>query len=680
MLLKARPAAGDRLLATSFIQQVRPFVFRRFLDFQALDELREMRDRILAETSRLRPGWDRFDVKLGIGGIREIEFLVQSLQLVYGGREPALDEPSTLRCLDKLAHLSLLSVEVAGGLKEAYTFLRRVEHWVQLDQNRQTQKLPSSEEAMSRLALVLGFGGDVARFRGALEEHCRLAHEHFSRLFQPAKVRVSACSGGIDDEPCLPAVSAVLGPEVRERLRSSLVAVPESLSRPVLTAFGSLPVSGPRELPEKAVNRLDQYLAKIRRRRGLMKVFEGNGDWIGPFFSGLMCSELLAGLLIPHPSLVEGVATSNGRWVPHERWAVHAEAVLARCDDYEEGLEWLRRLKNERTLQLALALLGGRIDHRTLEQELTRLARFFIGHTLHRVLADLHMPLDPPLAVLGLGRLGSAEMGFLSDLDLVFVYEPEPGQPPDTIPEEVVRLIQRFIRMLSTPLQEGPGYAVDARLRPTGSYGPLVVTRKSWLDYYTRQADLWEIQALIRMSCVAGRRSLGEAVEKDAQAICFRERDPGPVWKRLCHLRQRMQHERADERGGAVDIKLGEGGLTDFEFLIQGLQLTEGFQHEPLRVRSVREAMEPALLLLGLSPAAVREHAAEFRTLRALEHRLRLYTGQASSRLQPWILNEMKAGGLWSPSAETRLQEWEDLPALRRRVRNLFRSRCPEIR
>ena len=164
MLLKARPVAGERSLGLAFLREVRPFVFRRFLDFQALDELRAMRDRIAAESARHRFGWEPFDVKLGMGGIREVEFLVQSLQLIYGGRHPQLDEPNTLRCLDRLLDLKLLDPAVVEELKASYIFLRRVEHWVQLDQNRQTQKLPQSEEARTRLALALGFGGDEGVF------------------------------------------------------------------------------------------------------------------------------------------------------------------------------------------------------------------------------------------------------------------------------------------------------------------------------------------------------------------------------------------------------------------------------------------------------------------------------------------------------------------------------------
>ncbi len=679
MLLKARPVAGDRLVGMAFIQQVRPFVFRRFLDFQALDELREMRDRILAEAARSRPGWDQFDVKLGIGGIREVEFLVQSLQLIYGGREPDLDEPNTLRCLEKLAHSGVLPPEVGEHLRDAYIFLRRVEHWIQLDQNRQTQKLPRSEEALNRLGVVLGFREGAHQFLSSLEAHCKVVHEHFSDLFQASHAaKTASCEDGTPPGDPL-ARLCDLAPESCERLRERMKGVSPVLSQGAMQVLGKFICGENPELLERAVNRLDLYLAKILRRRGLMKVFQVSGGWLEPFLEGLMCSELLSSLLIPYPSLVEGLVSADGRCPTYDQWLKRSEEVLARYDGYEEGLEWLRRLKNERALQLVLALLRGDISHRRLEEELTRLADFVIQHTLRRVLQSLGLDADCPLAILGLGKLGSGEMGLLSDLDLVFVYDPKPGEPSETVPDPIVRLIQRLMRMLSTPLQEGPGYPVDARLRPTGSYGPLVVTRRSWLEYYTQKADLWEIQALIRMRCVAGHRVLGCSIEEDAQSICFQSRDPRTVWERLCHLRQRMQRERAEEREGAIDIKLGEGGLVDLEFMVQGIQMTEGHRDESLRVRSVREGLEPALEHLDLEPAAKREQVLAFRSLRALEHRLRLHTNQALSRLPQRVFEEMKVSGLWPPvSEDTRLDDWQDLLILRRRVRSGFRLCCPD--
>jgi glutamate-ammonia-ligase adenylyltransferase len=214
---------------------------------------------------------------------------------------------------------------------------------------------------------------------------------------------------------------------------------------------------------------------------------------------------------------------------------------VGRAAGYGEKLEWIRRLKNERVLQLVLADLGGRIDFGALEEELTTLADFFIHNTLAAVRLNLGLPADLPLSVLGMGKLGSGEMSYLSDLDLVFVYAPGVHEPDDQIPGEVIRLIQRFMNMLSIPLQEGPGYPMDARMRPTGTHGPLVVTRKSWLEYYVDQADIWEIQALLRVRHIAGDPELGRWIEDKAWEICYRQRSPESVWPRICHLRDRME-------------------------------------------------------------------------------------------------------------------------------------------
>ena len=323
------------------------------------------------------------------------------------------------------------------------------------------------------------------------------------------------------------------------------------------------------------------------------------------------------------------------------------------------------------------------------------MADFVIQQTYERVRRNLALGSDLPLAVLALGRLGSREMSYLSDLDLVFVYRPRHGEADDLIPAEVVRLVQRFMRMLSTPLHEGPGYEVDARLRPTGNYGPLIVTRSSWLDYYRDQADLWEIQALLRVRCVAGNTELGAWLEERGREICYRERDPEEVWARLCHLRQRMQRERAEEKGDQIDIKLGLGGLTDLEFLAQGNALTDGYRFPSLQVQSVRSALGAVLehgsslqdSTRGVGQEAAsplynsaQEVMAAFETLRALAHRLRLHSNLASSRLSPEAFETMKKLHLWPPHHHGHaIEDWQDLVRLRRRVRSALHSFCPEL-
>jgi glutamate-ammonia-ligase adenylyltransferase len=425
--------------------------------------------------------------------------------------------------------------------------------------------------------------------------------------------------------------------------------------------------------------RLERYFSQVSRRPGLMRLFQSPGAWFEDFCRGLSSSELLATLLAHHPGIVEGVATAAESLPSAAVWEEVALRLLRRIDDYGESLEWIRRLRNERLLQLALADLGGNLNHELLEYELSCLADFVIRLTFERVSRNLGLTPDLPLAVLALGRLGSREMSYLSDLDLVFVYRPRPEEPDDLIPAEVVRQVQRFMHMLSTPLQEGPGYSVDARLRPTGNFGPLIVTRSSWLDYYQHQADIWEIQALLRVRCVAGHGELGDWIEEQARDICYRNRGPQEVWGRLCNLRQRMQRERSEEKGDQIDIKLGMGGLADLEFLAQGSALTFGHAIPSLQVRSVRSSLKSALGNPS-PPQASSDVMTCFETLRSLEHRLRLHSNLASSSLSPTVFESLKKLRLWPPRHGTRvLEDWQDLIRLRRRVRKALQEFCPDL-
>jgi len=721
MLLKARPVAGVRSLGTAFLKEVRPFVFRRFLDFQALDELRLMRDRILAEGVRPGPDWQQFDVKLGVGGIREIEFLVQSLQLIYGGRHTELDEPNTLRCLERLKSFKLLSSRVVEELRESYAFLRRVEHWAQLDQNRQTQKIPQSEEARKRLSLALGFGGDEKLFFEKLEDCCTIVHGHFMDLFHAGEGAGSLKSRAAKSEELMESAEPLdsrgssggeadflqaFPPESMSRLQGHLGLFPPFVQETIFEVLKKFARPSCPEAAEKVLLRLERYFSRVIKRPGLMKVFHTSGVWLSDFCRGIARSELLSELLAHHPGLVEGIATVSGGCPDTKVWESTSMRLLERSDDYEGSLEWLRRLKNERFLQLILADLRGDYGPEDIERELSSLADFVIKNTYERVCRSLPVEPDLPLSVLGLGKLGSREMSYLSDLDLVFVYDPQPGEPRDKIPPDVIRLIQRFMRMLSTPLQEGPGYEVDARLRPTGNYGTLIVTLKTWQEYYAGQADLWEIQALLRLRAVAGNRELGLRIEELAQEICYQKRDPSAVWWRLCHLRGRMERERAEEKGDVIDLKLGQGGLADIEFLVQGHLLVEGYANPLLRNPSVRFALgDVAEWISGASnhsrdasskssgeahiPSPGKPHgeiniatdvSVSFDAMRSLDHRLRLHTNLTSSRLTPARFESLQAIGLWPPATgKNPVETWQDLLRLRRRVRAVLQRWCPDL-
>ncbi|MCF8030195.1 MAG: hypothetical protein K9K39_04820, partial [Desulfohalobiaceae bacterium] len=510
-LLKARPVAGDRGLGREFLQEVAPFVFRRFMDFQALEELQGMRDRILAELKRTER--DLFqDVKLGRGGIREIEFTVQSFQLIYGGRYRELDEPNTLACLDKLRKLELMPEEAVLQLQQDYKFLRRVEHWLQLDQNRQARRVPEAEADRRRLATALGFGDEVRAFAEKLQACGNRVHDHFTALFRtgereqdPEDRGREAGSGRQETGDSGQKAGDAEGVETVSAYSYSLERALADFADPVKKTVASAleDFAGvEEELFSKLVSRMERFLRQVGSRPGLARMLEAGPDWLGKVMRGTLRSGMVASLLSHQPALVEGVASAGGVEQPFAQWSARGESILGGCHAFDEAMEWIRRLRNERLLMLALGEQEGRLSAEEASGELSDLADFVIRHTYDWVRFHLGLPEDLPLAVLALGKLGSREFGYLSDLDLMFVYQPSGGGEDEAIPQKVVRLAQRLMRMLSTPLQEGPGYSVDAELRPSGSYGPLAVTRKSWEKYYAHEADIWEIQALLRLRAV----------------------------------------------------------------------------------------------------------------------------------------------------------------------------------
>ncbi len=671
-LLKARPVAGNRSLGNYFLQEIKPFVFRRFLDFQALDEIKSMRDRILAEI-RSKSQAIRGNVKLGQGGIREIEFIVQSLQLIYGGRYRELEESNTLRVLDRLQSLQLLPAEVIVDLRQAYGFLRKVEHWIQLDANRQSSRIPQSEEDLRRLSLTLGYESSQ-EFLQALEARSAKVHEHFLGLFQsePKPDSASERTGFAEDK------TDRSGIQEQVRGLSKKVAGFESRFYQFLDSFfEAYPGQRDEALMDQMLGRVERFLVQAGTRPGLKKMINGLPVWLSGLLDGVARSAFIANLLTHQPGLVEALTETETESAADDKWRNRAESILAGCSTYEERVEWIRRIKNERILLLALSDLHGRMDHADLLEHLSQLAELVLQKTLQAVLEHIGQSPDLPLAVLALGKLGSRELGYFSDLDLMFVYDPGPQEDQDRIPESVVKTIQRFMRILSLPLQEGPGYEVDTKLRPTGNYGPLAVTRKSWERYYKEQADIWELQALLRLRAVAGDLRLGAELESRAGEICFQDRGAVRVWPRLCHLRQRMERERSQERSKALDLKLGYGGLADLEFLSQGGQLVHGHKKESLRSREGAEVLSRVLTEMGWGAETTNSLTSFFHVYRALLQRLQLFTNQSSSLISREQLRGLRDMGLWpAPGIGHGLETWADLVRMRRRIRYVWNATC----
>ncbi|SFM49203.1 bifunctional [glutamate--ammonia ligase]-adenylyl-L-tyrosine phosphorylase/[glutamate--ammonia-ligase] adenylyltransferase [Thermodesulforhabdus norvegica] len=588
-LIKASPLAGNISLGNYLIREVQPFIYRRFLDFQALDEIRRMRDRILSETPPTKPG-PGYDVKLGIGGIREIEFIVQALQIIYGGRKPDLREASTLKALKKLAKEEILPEDVAMKLSEAYEFLRRTEHWIQLANNVQSHKIPRSATAMEKLVRAVmrvhpseEVGPYIEQFIKHLHNQTDFVNNQFRSLFGEEFTRYGGRGEEVPkEEEETEALNSRCIKEIIEKWSASKELSEEKKAFVAVVADRSstLVCKLPNSFPaETAAVKIIRFMEGVLRRPGLVKFFLGgsrrhqSNRTLQRALEALIRSPFAANILIHLPGLAENLKDT---FQDFEDWSSECSAVMESTPAFEEKIQWLRRFKNERLLTIVLQDILKNPGPEIIGTELTRLAEYFVNQT-YRITCE-RLGINPeayPLCVCALGKLGSREMGYHSDLDLMFVFSAEladNGKGLEQIPEETVKLVQRFVRLLSINLEEGPGYEVDMRLRPSGNYGPLVVTRRAWDEYYQDQADPWEYASLVRFRPVAGNGELARVLVDRVTEILSVPRDPEKVWRRLCDLRKRMEEERLGETGDreGIHIKLGSGGLADIELWCQG--------------------------------------------------------------------------------------------------------------
>jgi glutamate-ammonia-ligase adenylyltransferase len=632
--IKARAVAGDPELGARVVELMRPFVYRKSFDLDAIKGIVEMKANIdrAQKQARLSALSKGLDLKLGRGGIREIEFFVQAHQLLHGGRNPQLRHTNTLEALAGLEAAGLVNARTREVLTDAYLFLRKVEHRVQIVEEQQTHTLPSNPQDLKALARSLGFASPAA-LKKALEGHMGPVHELFSGLL--GKVEEA-------DEGPNPQVEQVanreLPPEARAALLSALGArAPESAlanldaalrfpgsplhphvspaDRAIGLALLEECLASPSvdraltHLPD-LVRRLSihrSYLSELKRpdvRRGIARV--------------MGASDLLARILTSNPALLSQVLLSASLPVADALKANLQTRISQAGDDLELALVILRIFKQEETLRTALADLAGQLEPQVVASRLTTLAELLAEATLRLAFEDVThrygLPQDPEagLVLIAGGTLGAREMGYRSDVDLSFVYRGEgetAGGPrsPVGLGELYTRVVQRFVTLLTMRLPQGDLYPVDMRLRPSGSQGPLVATLRNFQAYHQRQAHLWERQALVRTRVIAGPPELSAMVQDVLHRATYEAEWSADTPERIHEMRVRMKRERVSGRikkGGArfVDLKLGNGGLVEVEFMVQRLLLEHGRDRPALRQPCTRDALI-ALAQAGLLPA-----------------------------------------------------------------------------
>ncbi len=599
MLIKARPVAGDMELGREFIEGVRPFVYRRYLDYTTVQALAEMKRRIDAQAGEISIG-PGFDVKRGRGGIREIEFYIQSLQLLHGGRQPALRPQSSMAALAALVQAGLIEAEQARELEDAYRFWRRVEHAVQARRGEQTQALPDDYDAYLSAALCMGDA--VAR----MQEHAAIVQACFQDQF-------SNLAGGMAD--------AWLDQD-EAAWQQRLTAGDAESCRRICNALRD--IQGFREqgaLPERSYNQITQIvdaamqawegdanrvsalesLARLFRRIAgratwfdLLDHHEGVRRWL---FDALSASRYIAGHVVADPSWLEWPLESGRGSARMEQLNRKFAGLGSEPLGDEEYLAKMSRLVNQSRLTTAMSVTADEEDPLVIGAWLSRTADLATQAVLNLSLRQLGLPKDFPLVCLAMGKHGSCEMGMASDLDMVFLLVHEApysaGPKGKTQREWAQRLGRRIIQHLTTPAPFGAGYEFDARLRPSGQSGVLTTTIEAFSDYQHHEAQAWEHQALCRARPVTGPEAVQKQVKQVIDDVIAQPRDPGGLARDVLEMRARMLEHLGSHDAAVINLKHDAGGLVDIEFLAQYARLCFTGSHIGT-VKTLRELPESA--------------------------------------------------------------------------------------
>lgn len=586
---KARPVAGDIGAGLRFLETLRPFVYRRYLDYGALDGLREMKAAIAAEVARKELA---DDIKRGPGGIREIEFLVQALQLIRGGREPVLRERRLLPALEALVQAGQVAPETGRALAAAYRFHRRLENRLQMLRDAQTHALPSNELDRHRIARGLDFE-DWAALRTALDVHrARVANE-FEALLAPRGRAVApselatywrALPDAGDAQALIDAGfrdTETLDGSLRDFARAPGVRTLSDATRARLDrVLPALLASAARSSqPDAALRRVLPLLHTLLRRASYLALLDEQPAALARLVDVVSGSALLAERIAAHPLLLDELLDRRSAETLPDRDALADACNQAlREEDTEAALMALNEVRQALSFRIAMATLDARQSAQDSARQLAWLADAVVVVVLElarREVEQAHGRVPGArFAVVGYGSLGGEELGFGSDLDLVFLYDAPSDAHSDgaralDASRWFARLAQKLVALLGTVTGAGRLYEVDVRLRPDGAKGLLVSSLASYAEYQRERAWTWEHQALVRARGVAGDASLLSDFEQVRAQTLARARDSATLRDEVVQMRQRMRAELDRSDAARFDLKQGQGGLVDLEFLLQ---------------------------------------------------------------------------------------------------------------
>ena len=631
-MIKARVVAGDQVAGAQLLDMLRPFVYRRYLDFSAIEALRTMKQLIQQEVRRKGMA---DNIKLGSGGIREVEFIAQAFQLIHGGRDLSLQQRPLLKVLSTLEGQGYLPPAVVSELREGYEFLRYTEHAIQAIADRQTQMLPDSAQDQARIAFMLGFADWSAFHEQLMYWRGRVAW-HFAQviadpdeeeggesevvvggewlpLWEEEQDEEAACrqlqeGGFVDAGKALKALAGLRGsPQLRAMQR---------LGRERLDAFipRLLAQAVEHDNPDLVLERVLPLVEAVARRSAYLVLLTENPGALRRLLTLCAASPWIAEQITRFPLLLDELLNEGRLFKPPlaPELAAELRERLTRIpeDDLEQQMEALRHFKLAHRLRVAASEIAGSLPLMKVSDYLTWLAEAILEQVLalawRQTVAKYGTPLrtdgtlcDPGFIIVGYGKVGGIELGHGSDLDLVFIHDGDPQAETDG-PKSIdgaqffTRLGQRIIHLLTAQTNSGQLYEVDMRLRPSGASGLLVSSLGAFARYQENEAWTWEHQALVRARVLVGSQDVGQAFEKVRAKVLGKPRDLAKLQQEVSEMRAKMRDNlgtrstaagtaaNAFDAGVPFDLKQDAGGIVDIEFMVQYAALAWSHSHPPL--------------------------------------------------------------------------------------------------
>ena len=727
-LLKVRPVAGDDVLGRLFIAMIQPFVYRKYLDFTSIDEIRDMKAKI--DKSIAIKGKETRNVKLGYGGIREIEFFVQALQLLYGGKEPWIRERNTLRGLHRLAQKGFISYEEEDILSKAYQLLRRIEHMIQIVGERQTQVMSTDIAELNILARRSGY-----RDKGKLRAYELLLNDYTHYTKSVRKIYDGLFMKKGAEEEIREEVSdceIIIGDVVSEEEAVKILAKnhfkdPRKAYRNVLLLRDGQPFSHqtPRSRqiflrifpvtftyitsssdPDLALNNLEALIASVGGRETLYSFFEENPQAIESIIRLFSNSEYLSKIVIRHPEIVDFFLDPAEILKKKTKTDLHQDlfSLIGQCSSYSERLDVLRKFKYTEELHIGYTDILGSVDTAEVSKYISGLADVSVAAALEIAEEEIRRTYGQPFCktdgknvkarfcIVGMGKLGGEEITYGSDLDIMFIYSGEGetnGGHSISNHEYFTLLSGKIISVLTALTREGTVFKVDVRLRPSGTKGPLCQSIEAVTSYIKDQAEIWELQSLTRARAIAGDELLGSEFMTTSHKLIYETSLPkislnpplvkgerGGFASTIRDMRLRMEREVCKEDSEHYDIKVGPGGIVDIEFIVQYLKLLYGSKYPDLRVTNTLLSLDVIYKEELLTKDRYTVLRKSYIFLRTLESRLRIVHNMPSHLLprSPEKVTALARRMGYKdtkriPGSKRLIKEYEDL---RKKVRGVF--------